>query len=57
LRFTFHNIYLLFGTGLKITDEFTSINVKVSFWFPRQKILCRIFPQIDIDAKFTSIDV
>jgi len=57
LRFTFHNIYLLFCTGLKIINEFTSIHIKVSFWFPCQKILCRIFPNIDIDAEFTSIDV
>jgi len=57
LRFTFHNIYLLFCTGIKITDEFTSINVEVSFWFPCQKILCSIFPHIDINVEFTSINV
>jgi hypothetical protein len=57
LRFTFDNIYFLLCTGLKITNEFTSINVKVSFWFPCQKVRGRKFPNIDIDAKFTSIDV
>jgi len=57
LRFTFHNIYFLLCTDLKITNEFTSINVKVSFWIPCQKIPCRTIPNIDIDAKFTSVDV